>query len=109
MRLSITREGVQATTRFLMLSSDPATSGKRIKPRPTYGSWLNQVERWFGLLEQRQLKRGSHRSVVALVKAIKDLVEVSNEKPRPFRWVRTADEILASMARFAQRTTRAHA
>jgi transposase len=76
---------------------------------PTYGSWLNQVERWFGLLEQRQLKRGSHRSVVALVKAIKDFVEASNEKPRPFHWVKTADEILASIARFAQRTTRAHA
>lgn len=75
---------------------------------PTYGSWLNQVERWFGLLEQRQIKRGSHRSVVALVKAIKDFVEVSNEKARPFQWVKTADAILASIARFAQRTTRAH-
>ena len=76
---------------------------------PTYGSWLNQVERWFGLLEQRQLKRGSHRSVVALVKAINDFVEVSNEKARPFQWIKTADEILASIARFAQRTIRAHA
>jgi hypothetical protein len=46
---------------------------------------------------------------VALVKAIKDFVDVSNEKPRPFQWVKTADEILASIARFAQRTTRAHA
>ena len=76
---------------------------------PTYGSWLNQVERWFGLLEQRQIKRGSHRSVVALVKAIKDFAEVSNENARPFQWVKTADEILASIARFAQRTIRAHA
>jgi transposase len=76
---------------------------------PTYGSWLNQVERWFGLLEQRQLKRGSHRSVVALVKAIRDFAEVSNEAARPFQWVKTADEILASIARFAQRTIRAHA
>jgi transposase len=76
---------------------------------PTYGSWLNQVERWFGLLEQRQIKRGSHRSVVALVKAIKEFVEVSNENARPFQWVKTADEILASIARFAQRTIRAHA
>jgi transposase len=76
---------------------------------PTYGSWLNQVERWFGLLEQRQIKRGSHRSVVALVKAIKDFTEVSNENARPFQWVKNADEILASIARFAQRTIRAHA
>lgn len=75
---------------------------------PTYGSWLNQVERWFGLLEQRQIKRGSHRSVVALVKAINAFVDVTNSKPRPFRWIKTADEILASIARFAQRTLRAH-
>lgn len=75
---------------------------------PTYGSWLNQVERWFGLLEQRQIKRGSHRSVVALVKAIQQFVEVSNENARPFRWVKPADEILASIARFASRTVKAH-
>jgi transposase len=76
---------------------------------PTYGSWINQVERWFGLLEQRQIKRGSHRSVHALVKAINQFVAVTNDKPRPFQWVKTADEILASIARFAQRTLRAHA
>ena len=76
---------------------------------PTYGSWLNQVERWFGLLEQRQIKRGSHRSVVALVRAIREFAEVSNENARPFQWVKTADEILASIARFAQRTIRAYA
>lgn len=76
---------------------------------PTYGSWLNQVERWFGLLEQRQLKRGSHRSVLALVKAINEFVEVTNRNPRPFQWLKTADEILASIARFAQRTLQAHA
>jgi transposase len=75
---------------------------------PTYGSWINQVERWFGLLEQRQIKRGSHRSVAALVKAIQEFVAVSNDKPRPFQWVKTADEILTSIARFAQRTTLAH-
>ena len=76
---------------------------------PTYGSWLNQVERWFALLEQRQIKRGSHRSVIALVNAIKEFVAVSNENARPFRWVKTADDILASIARFAQRTMVAHA
>jgi transposase len=75
---------------------------------PTYGSWLNQVERWFGLLEQRQLKRGSHRSVKALVAAIDEFVRVSNERSRPFQWVKTADEILASIARFATSTATAH-
>jgi transposase len=75
---------------------------------PTYGSWINQVERWFGLLEQRQIKRGSHRSVVALVRAINEFVQVSNENARPFKWVKSADQILNSIARFAQRTMQAH-
>ena len=75
---------------------------------PTYGSWINQVERWFGFLEQRQIKRGSHRSVVELVKAINEFVAVSNANAKPFKWVKTADQILNGIARFAQRTTRAH-
>lgn len=75
---------------------------------PTYASWINQVERWFALLEQRQIKRGSHRSVRALVQAIRDFVDASNENSRPFRWVKSADEILSTIARFALRTTQAH-
>jgi transposase len=75
---------------------------------PTYASWINQVERWFGLLEQRQIKRGSHRSVVELVNAINDFVAVSNENAQPFKWIKTADQILGSITRFAQRTIRAH-
>ncbi len=71
---------------------------------PTYGSWLNLVERWFALLEQRQLKRGSHRSRRELEQAIKDFIDVTNETPKPFVWTKTADAILASIARFAQRT-----
>src|SRR5262249_16029604 len=64
---------------------------------PTYASWINQVERWFALLEQRQIKRGSHRSVKALVAAIHEFIEVSNDNARPFQWVKDADEILASI------------
>jgi transposase len=71
---------------------------------PTYGSWLNLVERWFALLEQRQLKRGSHRSRRELEHAIKDFIDVTNETPKPFVWTKTADAILASIARFAQRS-----
>jgi transposase len=71
---------------------------------PTYGSWLNLVERWFALLEQRQIKRGSHRSRWELERAIKDFIDVTNETPKPFVWTKTADAILASIARFAQRT-----
>jgi transposase len=75
---------------------------------PTYGSWLNLVERWFALLEQRQLKRGSHRSRRELEQAIKDFIDVTNETPKPFVWTKTADAILASIARFAQRSMAAH-
>lgn len=65
---------------------------------PTYSSWLNLVERWFALLETRQIKRGSHRSVRQLQAAIKEFVEVSNDQPKPFVWVKTADEILRKIA-----------
>jgi transposase len=75
---------------------------------PTYGSWMNQVERWFALLTQRQIKRGTHRSVRELERAIKDFIHHHNRDPKPFRWVKTADQILASIARFAQRTARDH-
>jgi transposase len=75
---------------------------------PTYGSWLNQVERWFALLTQRQIKRGTHRSVRELERAIRDFIHHHNRAPKPFQWVKTADEILASIARFAQLTARDH-
>jgi transposase len=75
---------------------------------PTHASWLNQVERWFGLLTQRQLRRGSHTSVPALKAAITEFIEVTNDKPKPFCWTASADDILAKIARFAQRTLTAH-
>jgi len=71
---------------------------------PTHGSWLNQVERWFGLLTQRQIKRGAHRSVSMLKEAIKEFLDAHNESPKPFVWTKSADDILASIARFATRT-----
>jgi transposase len=76
---------------------------------PTYGSWLNQVERWFALLTDRQIKRGTHRSVRELKQAIKDFITANNDDPKPFVWVKTADQILESIARFAQRTLDDHA
>ena len=75
---------------------------------PTYASWINMVERWFGLLTQRQIKRGAHRSVPELERAIKEFLAVHNDHPKPFVWTKTADEILASIARFAQRTSAVH-
>jgi transposase len=75
---------------------------------PTHASWLNQVERWFGLLTQRQLRRGAHTSVTALKRAITDFITANNEAPKPFQWTKSADDILAKIARFAQRTLTAH-
>jgi transposase len=72
---------------------------------PTSASWLNQVERWFGLLSSKQIKRGTHRSTLALEKAIRAFLDMHNEQPQPFRWTKSADEILASVARFCQRTS----
>jgi transposase len=70
----------------------------------TYGSWLNLVERWFAELTNKQLRRGVHRSVAQLEAAIREFIEAHHANPTPFVWTKTADEILASMARFAQRT-----
>lgn len=70
---------------------------------PTSTSWLNQVERWFALLSQRQIKRGTHRSTRALEKAIRDFLDIHNENPKPFIWTKSADEIFASLARFCKR------
>lgn len=80
----------------------------RLHFTPTHGSWLNQVERWFGLLDSRQIKRGAHRSVSELRAAIVRYLDVNNAEPRPFVWTKTADDILASIARFASRTLEAH-
>jgi len=71
---------------------------------PTYGSWLNVVERWFAELTNKQLRRGAYRSVAQLEAAIREFIDAHHEHPKPFVWTKTADEILASMARFAQRT-----
>lgn len=71
---------------------------------PTHGSWLNQVERWFGLLTQRQIKRGAHKSVGALKAAIEAFLATHNEDPKPFVWTKSADDILAKISRFATRT-----
>jgi transposase len=76
---------------------------------PTYGSWLNLVERWFAELTNKQLRRGAFRSVPQLKAAIKEFIDAHHADPKPFVWKKTADEILASIARFARRTADAHA
>jgi transposase len=75
---------------------------------PTHASWLNQVERWFALLTQRQIKRGSHTSVGALIDAIEDFIQTHNKEPKPPQWQRTSAEILAAITRFASSTLQTH-
>lgn len=67
---------------------------------PTGSSWLNQVERFFALLTDKQIKRGVHRSVGALHAAINTFIDQHNSEPKPFRWTKSADDILGSIERF---------
>lgn len=66
---------------------------------PTYSSWLNQVERWFALVSQRAIKRGSDRTVRALIRRIDAFVEQYQQTKRPFVWTATADSILQKLHR----------
>jgi transposase len=70
---------------------------------PTGSSWINQVERFFALLSERQIKRGVHRSVADLQAAITAYIDHHNAEPMPFRWTKSADDILASIERFCRR------
>jgi transposase len=71
---------------------------------PTYGSWLSLVERWFAELTMKQIRRGAYRSVAQLKAGIQEFIDAHQADPKPFAWTKSADEILASIARFAQRT-----
>lgn len=71
---------------------------------PTGSSWLNMVERFFAEITQRRIKRGVHRSERDLEQAIHSYIEIRNEDPKPFTWVRTADEILDAVKRFCLKT-----
>jgi transposase len=71
---------------------------------PTSSSWINQIERFFALLAEKQIKRGAHRSVKALIKDIETFIERHNADPKPLRWTKSADDILASIERFCRRT-----
>lgn len=72
---------------------------------PTGTSWINQVERWFALLTEKRLRRGAFRSTRELEWAIRDYIDHHNDQPKPFRWAKTADQILENIARFCKRTS----
>jgi len=70
---------------------------------PTSASWLNQVERWFATLTEKQIRRGTHRSTRQLEDAIRRYLEIYNAEPQPFIWAKSADDIMASIERFCLR------
>jgi len=72
---------------------------------PTGASWLNLVERWFGELTSRKLRRGTHRSVRELNQDIRDWMQHWNENPRPYVWTKTAEQILDTLAAYCERIT----
>jgi transposase len=75
---------------------------------PTGSSWMNQVERWFGLLTDKLIRRGVHTSVQALENEIREWIATWNDNPRPFTWTKTADEILNSLADYLAKVGASH-
>ena len=71
---------------------------------PTSSSWVNQVERFFADLTERQIRRGVHRSTEELKAAIHAYIDTVNADPKPFKWTKSADDILASIKRFCLAT-----
>ena len=71
---------------------------------PTSASWINQVERWFAELTRKRLQRGVHTSVKQLEADIRAFIDRHNQNPKPFKWTKSADQILASVKRFCHKT-----
>lgn len=71
---------------------------------PTGAAWINQVERFFALITDKQIRRGVHKSTQQLENDIRAFIDTHNADPKPFRWTKSADDILAAIQRFCQRT-----
>ena len=66
--------------------------------------WINQIERCFALLTDKQIRPGVHRSTHQLESDISTFIDAHNTDPKPFRWTKSADNIPAASQRFCQRT-----
>ncbi len=73
---------------------------------PTSGSWLNQVERWFGKITEQRIRRGVFKSVDQLITAIGEYIEANNKDPKPFVWTASAELIVDKVATLCNRTNR---
>jgi len=69
---------------------------------PTYASWINQVERWFAIISQRAIRRGSFRNVRELKQRIEQFIDHYNQDPRPFKWTANAESILAKVSKISK-------
>lgn len=65
---------------------------------PTSASWLNLVERWFGEITSKRIRRGVFKSVPDLVNAIEEYIRLNNESPKPFVWTKKVEDILDKVA-----------
>jgi transposase len=70
---------------------------------PTGSSWINQVERWFGLLTEQLIRRGVHTSVLALEHDVRNWIKSWNDNPKPFVWTKTAEDILQSLSKYMEK------
>jgi transposase len=64
---------------------------------PTSSSWLNLVERWFGEITRKRIRRGTFRSVRDLVNAIEEFIRFNNQEPKPFVWTKKVEDILTKV------------
>lgn len=75
---------------------------------PTSSSWLNLVERWFGEITRKRIRRGTFKSVNELIEAIQDYIKINNEKPKPFVWTKRVEEILEKVNHCKASTVTSH-
>jgi transposase len=80
----------------------------RLHFTPTSSSWLNLVERWFGEITRKRIRRGCFKSVAQLIQAIQDYIRVNNETPKPFVWTKRVEEILEKVNLCKAATVTAH-
>ena len=73
---------------------------------PTYASWISQVERWFAELQRRCLDRGVFCSPDELTTALENWIKTWNASARPFKWTKTADQIIDRICRYCSRISR---
>ena len=74
----------------------------RLHFTPTSASWLNLVERWFGLITEKQIRRGAFKSTAELEEAIQQYLTTYNADSKPFIWTKSAEEILQSVKRYCE-------